>query len=411
MQKINIHNYEAFLLDYLEGNLNENDLQELKTFAVLHSELEIDLSNNELPSVSDKKIIFENKLNLIKTEEDIYNEDLLNYVEGNLSENNKLSFELQIASNNQLQKELEAYKKTNLNITKENVAFNSKSLIKSEDDLILNNVALNYIENNLDTAEKVNFEKELKANLNLQKEVSLLQKTKLIADTSVIYPNKSALEKETKIIVLFNFRRITAIAASLLFLISLSFVLYRNYNTSTKIGTSLANNLKNKSTFFISKNKSQDSLNKNNTHTNSSQNLIANKTNPVIKNNHTYTTVVTHTVKLNNTNNPIANNSTNQKDSSSIISTNTNTAIAITSNTITTAVDFSDLKPVTLLAVEDDNDATNPTPETPQKNNFWKRAVKVANQLNGLGVKAVKGDEKNKNNYLLAFNSISVEKK
>lgn len=411
MQKINIHNYEAFLLDYLEGNLNENDLQELKTFAVLHSELEIDLSNNELPSVSDKKIIFKNKLNLIKTEEDIYNEDLLNYVEGNLSENNKLSFELQIASNNQLQKELEAYKKTNLNITKENVAFNSKSLIKSEDDLILNNVALNYIENNLDTAEKVNFEKELKANLNLQKEVSLLQKTKLIADTSVIYPNKSALEKETKIIVLFNFRRITAIAASLLFLISLSFVLYRNYNTSTKIGTSLANNLKNKSTFFISKNKSQDSLNKNNTHTNSSQNLIANKTNPVIKNNHTYTTVVTHTVKLNNTNNPIANNSTNQKDSSSIISTNTNTAIAITSNTITTAVDFSDLKPVTLLAVEDDNDATNPTPETPQKNNFWKRAVKVANQLNGLGVKAVKGDEKNKNNYLLAFNSISVEKK
>lgn len=45
MSRITLNNYEAFLLDYLEGNISSDDAAELMLFAAQHPELEIDLED------------------------------------------------------------------------------------------------------------------------------------------------------------------------------------------------------------------------------------------------------------------------------------------------------------------------------------------------------------------------------
>src|SRR5690606_8061122 len=62
----------------------------------------------------------------------------------------------------------------------------------------------------------------------LRKEVLLFEKTKLVADANIFYPNKEELKKETQIFLLFS-RRNLSIAASVLLLIGL-FFLFMNRN-------------------------------------------------------------------------------------------------------------------------------------------------------------------------------------
>jgi hypothetical protein len=346
MQKINIHNYEAFLLDYLEGNLNERDLQELKNFALINPELDIDLSADALPVFTSEKNVFENKF----------------------------------------------------------------QLKKNEDDFILNNPALNYIENTLSTSEKINFENELKAKSDLQKEVTQFQKTKLSAEALVIYPNIEELKKETKVIALFNFRTVSSIAAGLLLLISLSVIFY--FNSNEKSEGKIALQLKNKINYSVHKIQSTDSVITNSVLNNSSNNLIAKKGSHIEhsrrESNTTNSINPINNIKNIVTNNPLKKDSIGSTNSSInnfvAISTNSSNPLTFT-NTITSVTSQT-----TLLAFEEDSDETTQA-VAPQKNNFWKRAVKVAKQLNGLGLKAVKGDEKSNSNYVLAFNSVSIEKK
>lgn len=56
MSKINLNNYEAFLLDYLEGNLSAEDTADLLLFVSHHPELEIDL-DDELPILEDSQLV------------------------------------------------------------------------------------------------------------------------------------------------------------------------------------------------------------------------------------------------------------------------------------------------------------------------------------------------------------------
>ncbi len=419
MRKINLHNYEAFLLDYLDGNLNETDLQELKTFALLNSQLDIDLSNDSLPFFNSENEIFLNKFELKKTSEDIYNEDVLNYIEGNLSEQEKINFELLLSLNPKLKREVEAYKKTDLKIVADGLKFNSLYLLKTEDDLILNNFAINYIENNLSVSEKTHFENELKTNLVLQKEVKRLQQTKLIVDLYSIYPNKEELKKEAKVITLFNFRTVSAMAAGLLLLISLSFVLNYYVNSKEKVEGKIALQLKNKTNFSILKKQSTNSVIANSLINNSSNNLIA-KNNRHSKpfdfsqgklNRKNFLKI--KSIIYNNNTKYIALNNVVKKDTTLSTPINTTLDIAIQTNSLNPTITntINAVTTQTILLVYEEDVEEYPQTAVPQKNNFWKRAVKVAKQLNGLGLKAIKGDEKPNNDYVLGFNSVSVEKK
>ena len=63
--KINTHNYEAYLLDFIEGNLSPLDEIELREFVRLHSYLQIDLEKLNDFTLIPEKINFDKK-NLLK---------------------------------------------------------------------------------------------------------------------------------------------------------------------------------------------------------------------------------------------------------------------------------------------------------------------------------------------------------
>ena len=67
MEKINLHNYEAFFLDHLEGNLSEQQLLDLDDFLIEHPQLKVEL--DEMGGFDDLMLAagtpeFEDKANL-----------------------------------------------------------------------------------------------------------------------------------------------------------------------------------------------------------------------------------------------------------------------------------------------------------------------------------------------------------
>ncbi len=62
MEKISVFNYEVFYLDYLEGNLSENDTSLLFAFLEQHPELKMD--DKELPILQINEVKFSNKESL-----------------------------------------------------------------------------------------------------------------------------------------------------------------------------------------------------------------------------------------------------------------------------------------------------------------------------------------------------------
>ena len=214
MSTINLNNYEAFLLDYSEGNLSALEIAELKAFVIAHPELEIDLDNFDLPYFSEEPAGIDFKSELKKTEHDIQNEELINYIENNLPAEQKAAFEAKLSLDKDLAKELELYKKTILAADLTEQSGLKASLIKNEEDLILNNNLIAYLENQLSTNERTEFETAIANNASLRAELHLYSKTILAADTSIVFPHKDALKKETRVIPLFNFRRVAAMAAA-----------------------------------------------------------------------------------------------------------------------------------------------------------------------------------------------------
>ena len=75
MNKITINNYEAFVLDYVEGNLDEATIHELKAFVINHPELDIDLEDLDLPTMNEEKIEFGFKTELKKLQPPVSDRD------------------------------------------------------------------------------------------------------------------------------------------------------------------------------------------------------------------------------------------------------------------------------------------------------------------------------------------------
>jgi len=71
-EKLNIHNYESFFLDYKEGNLNSKQIFELKNFLEKHPELKEELESFESFTLEAENICYENKNDLIKDSQSKY---------------------------------------------------------------------------------------------------------------------------------------------------------------------------------------------------------------------------------------------------------------------------------------------------------------------------------------------------
>ena len=412
MIKIDLNNYEGFLLDYLEGNLNETDLNQLKTFSLLHPELNIDLGKNELPYFSKEDLNSDFKSDLLKSERNLPDEKLIAYVEGKLSDLEKEKLEKELKSDKTLAEELKLYNASILHVDK-SIVFDAKSLLmKNEDELLLNNSALLYVEGLLSENEKLAFEIAVKNNLTFKYELELFKKTKLLFDNAEIHPDKESLKKEGKVIVWFNTRAIVSIAAALLLIIGLSIV-FNNLDTDSTIKKEISTK---SNVLQKNENKKQLSLDsikptenieqlvpeKNYVSSNNSPKKIVLKikndtVNVIEKNNENKNIVIEEKPYKEIVSPPIIKNDT-------VIVSNKAKALEKIGN------NSNQTKQTTLLAYDEDDEAIV-LDENQKKPGFWKRAAKLAKQANGLGVKAVNGEERSGDRFMLSFNAFSIEKK
>jgi hypothetical protein len=416
MSRIDLHNYEAYLLDYSEGNLNAEDLAALNAFAIAHPELGIDLSDFSLPYISEKAPSVDFKSELKKDTTDLYNEDLLNYLEGNLSPEQLIAFEGRLAGDKTLAAELEQYKKTLLE-PGAGIIFEGKgALLKTEDDLILNNPVIAHLEGKLTGKEKLEFESALKTNKELGKEFELYSKTILTADASVIYPDKEELKKQTRVIALFNYRTVAAMAAATLLLFGFVFI-FNYYNSGPPVKKEIAKT----DDVVLPKGSTvqpvlKDSVLEAGDKQNSSKPLLAktseNKTTPSAK---SYNEGEN---KVEPEQAPMPKDLAIQQpeEKTPVLPVNEQKSEDIKTelaNQIKSKNTFDTLnsRQTTLIAIAEEIDEEEEAPVSKNKKGFWSKAVQLAKQANKLGVKSIDGQEDAKEKYRLSFNSFSVEKK
>lgn len=113
MEKINIHNYEAYLLDFSDGTLSAEQQIELELFLIQHPELDIDLAELSPVSLEKNVIQYSEKNNLKRSETDLVSEtQFIAYIEKQLPLQECLHLEKSCALNPSILKELNLYKAT-----------------------------------------------------------------------------------------------------------------------------------------------------------------------------------------------------------------------------------------------------------------------------------------------------------
>lgn len=139
MSGINQHNYEAYLLDSMEGRLSVEQQLELDTFMALHPELAVDLEDLAEMTFDPQQAVFPNKEILKKTGADLVSgEQLIGYIEQQLSPEEKHRVEAHCAAHPVLAKELDLYKKT-IAVADTSIVFEDKESLKRRTKVILFN--------------------------------------------------------------------------------------------------------------------------------------------------------------------------------------------------------------------------------------------------------------------------------
>ena len=140
-----------------------------------------------------------------------YEEFFLLYVDNELSAADRKAVELFVQHNADLKAELDMLQQTVFNA--DDVVFEHKTSLHKEEITALQENLLLYLDDELSTADKLSVEKLLQADTVANKELALLQQTKLQADTAIVFANKKSLyRKEGGRVIELPWRRIAAAA-------------------------------------------------------------------------------------------------------------------------------------------------------------------------------------------------------
>ncbi|MBK9284408.1 MAG: hypothetical protein IPM51_08810 [Sphingobacteriaceae bacterium] len=417
MSRISLDNYEAFLLDYFEGNLSEDTIHELKTFILLHPELNIDLTNLDLPVLEKEENEIESKTDLLKTVNQYQEEKVLTYLEGLMSKQEKLQFENELNNNPELQALLNLYSNTILKQDFSEVFEGKETLLEKSDRVLLANPALNFVEENILNS---NILIPTSFNSEVQSEIKSYAKTKLHADHSIVFPFKKEIKKETQLIVLYSRKKIIAVAAAVIFLIGFVWLFNFYFTTPAVQHTELSSLNKSKvndQVNEIEKHKVIESYTESGHEINNSKNsqkklqashILQNKQ---IKSEHKKKDLFIQKDSLNNKNEVIENkliaDINYTKENKNIIPDAEDTLKV--KETLVNQIEPDKKVKTTLLAYETDDEEIEAI--APEKKGFWKSAARLASNVNKLGMKAVNGKESEGDGFLLSFNSLSIEKK
>ncbi|MDI1353363.1 MAG: hypothetical protein PSX36_00500 [bacterium] len=361
---------------------------------------------------------YEAKESLKKTEFNQYNESLLNYLENNLSAQEKLAMEQKINSEPLLSAEWELYKKTIL-VPDEQISFDSKSILaKTENDLVRTEAfkLVAFSENGMTAGERLDFEKELTQGAALRKELDLVLKTFQKADLTIVFPNKEQLKKKNRVFALYSTKNLMRMAAAILLLLSFSFLVsYYGGKEPVKLaqaGVTKADNILTapsktevvitKSKKLISKAATQQRAGASQLPKSSTVHPIENVLNTSVGD-ETPQIATTHTAE-----NEVQNNLMLVPQPQV---EKTLTALSPAKQKVQVG-DSINTTQFYLLALEEDEDSRMDAEEKPlNARGFWQKAVVFAQQVNKFGFKSVEGVEAPHQKFRLAINNFSVEKR
>lgn len=230
---INKHNYEAFFLDYHEGNLTPQQVADLLLFVEQHPELKEEFESFESFSLEDfSSYTFENKQEL-KKEVTLQNkyEYFARSVDETLTITETNLLEQFLKQHPQYFPELELFRKTKL-VSDEAVVFENKDQLKQiafKSSKSLNGnweeMMIAASEGLLTKEEFSLFKQQLSADPEMRENFSLYEKTKLQPEISVVFENKKILKRKEKRVIPFYYYLSAAAAILLLFGM---FVIFKN---------------------------------------------------------------------------------------------------------------------------------------------------------------------------------------
>ena len=161
-----------------------------------------------------------------------YEELIIDYVDGKLSAEETADLLLFIEQNQSIKNTFELLTSPISVIGKDESMYFKKEDLKKP-FLANDETIIDYLENNLNIDDKATFFSVLEKSNSLKKDLNAYKKTFFTPDTSIVYPFKKKLKRETRIVMLFTY----SAAASLIF-----FLIYTNSslrNTSLKLENNL----------------------------------------------------------------------------------------------------------------------------------------------------------------------------
>lgn len=237
---ISKNNYEAFFLDYHEGNLSAEEVAALLLFVEQHPELkqEFEEFENIVLDTDITPSFYADKSSLKKGISELNKEGyFINYIENTLNDTEQKLMADFLIQQPAAVSELEEYKKTIVKadntITFENKSRLKKSVItttQTGNELILSEEDYLLIASteNILTKEKAEAANELLKTVEAQRLLKFYQQTKLKADKSIVFENKKALKRGNRKVIPFSYY---AVAASIALLIGFFFI-FKNTTTN-----------------------------------------------------------------------------------------------------------------------------------------------------------------------------------
>lgn len=239
MKEINLHNYEAIAIDYLEGNLSDKEHTAFLLFLEQHPQIREELDGiSEITIPIDESYYYE-KASLKKQEIGISTEDLdlllIKKLEGELTNQEEKNLSA-IWELDQVQNAWELIQCTQLTSTESsNAVFNDFNVPIQIDYTDTNHLIIGELEGDLNIKQTESLRKTINSNVQAKQDYSFFSKTIVIADQSITYPNKTELKKKAVIIPLW--KRVlpyAGIAALLL----LGLILFNPIKTKTHLAKS-----------------------------------------------------------------------------------------------------------------------------------------------------------------------------
>ncbi len=209
--KINRNNYEAYFLDYIEGNLSKEKIAELKVFISENPDMKEELESFENLKIVPEQPKFDNKSLLKKPDKKPmvitranFDEYCVARLEGDLDEDEIILFDDHLKNNNAGKKDIDLYTKTKLQADK-TIAFSDKhSLKKTIGSAIISNInfeeyCIAYYEKQLSETGQKKFLGYLDKNPGKTRDFELFGKSYLTASESIVFENKKSLKRSKTI--------------------------------------------------------------------------------------------------------------------------------------------------------------------------------------------------------------------